>query len=318
MPLIDLPIEELKCYQGRNPIPKDYEQYWESAIAKMKALEGNVTMTKADFQVPIATCYDLTFIGVGGAKIYAKCVIPKSKGKKPGVVRFHGYTMGSDDWAELVKYAALGMVVANMDCRGQGGYSEDIVPIKGPSLFGHIVRGVQDNPDKLLYRDIFLDTAQLAGIVMDMEEVDETRVAAVGGSQGGALTIACAALEPRIKLALAVYPFLCDYKRVWEMDLAKDAFNGIHDYLRRFDPRHEHVDEFFETLGYIDLQHMAHRIKAEVIMVTGLMDTICPPSTQFAMYNKITSKKDVIIYPDFGHEFLPGWSSTELQYLMNL
>ena len=35
-------------------------------------------------------------------------------------------------------------------------------------------------------------------------------------------------------------------------------------------------------------------------MITGLMDNICPPSTQFAAYNKITSKKQMTIYPDFG------------------
>ena len=42
------------------------------------------------------------------------------------------------------------------------------------------------------------------------------------------------------------------------------------------------------------------------MMGVGLMDTICPPSTQFAAYNKITAKKSLVIYPDFGHEGLPG------------
>ena len=37
-------------------------------------------------------------------------------------------------------------------------------------------------------------------------------------------------------------------------------------------------------------------------MGVGLMDKICPPSTQFAAYNKITSPKSTAIYPDFGHE----------------
>ena len=41
-------------------------------------------------------------------------------------------------------------------------------------------------------------------------------------------------------------------------------------------------------------------------MTTGLMDQICPPSTQFAAYNKITSPKSVEFFPDFGHEALPG------------
>ena len=30
------------------------------------------------------------------------------------------------------------------------------------------------------------------------------------------------------------------------------------------------------------------------------------PSTQFAAYNKIKSKKDMLIYPDFGHEHIRG------------
>jgi cephalosporin-C deacetylase len=48
------------------------------------------------------------------------------------------------------------------------------------------------------------------------------------------------------------------------------------------------------------------------------MDNICPPSTQFAAYNKITSKKRTVIYPDFGHEGLPGYSDMEYQFFLGL
>ncbi len=53
-------------------------------------------------------------------------------------------------------------------------------------------------------------------------------------------------------------------------------------------------------------------------MFTGLMDTICPPSTQFAAYNKITSKKGVVIYPDFGHEGLPGEGDRTFNFMLGL
>jgi len=43
-------------------------------------------------------------------------------------------------------------------------------------------------------------------------------------------------------------------------------------------------------------------------MAVGLMDTICAPSTQFAAYNKITSEKDLVIYPDLAHETLPEFA----------
>ena len=231
---------------------------------------------------------------------------------------FHGYTWHSGDWFQYQSWTNQGFCVAALDCRGQGGLSEDVGGVKGNTHHGHIIRGLDDAPDKLLFRSLYLDCAQSAGIVMNMPEVDAARVGATGGSQGGGLTLACAALEPRIKRAAAMFPFLCDYKRVWEMDLAKDAYSEMNTFFRFFDPLHQREDEIFTTLGYIDNQHLAPRIKAQVLMITGLMDTICPPSTQFAAYNKITSQKEVIIYPDFGHEGIPMSPDTIFDFMCGL
>jgi cephalosporin-C deacetylase len=205
-----------------------------------------------------------------------------------------------------------------MDVRGQGGLSEDVGGVKGTTLRGQIVRGLSDHPDKLLFRQIFLDTVQLAKVVMSLPEIDPGRVSATGGSQGGGLTLACAALEPRIVRAAPLFPFLSDYKRVWEMDLARDAYEELTYYFRQFDPTHEHEDDIFTRLGYIDVQHLADRIKARVQMTTSLMDTICPPSSQFAAYNKIQSDKEMVLYPDFGHEDLPGHNDRVFQFLSEI
>jgi cephalosporin-C deacetylase len=153
---------------------------------------------------------------------------------------------------------------------------------------------------------------------MAMPEVDATRVAAHGGSQGGALTLACAALEPRIRKAAPVYPFLCDYRRVWEMDQAKDAYAELKTFFRHFDPRHEREDAIFTRLGYIDCQFLAPRIKASVLMGIGLMDSICPPSTQYAAFNKLGGAKEAVIYPDFGHEHLPGFNDRVAAFIGDL
>ena len=153
-------------------------------------------------------------------------------------------------------------------------------------------------------------------LMMDMPEVDPKRVGATGASQGGGLTLACASLVPEIKRVATVFPFLSDYKRVWEMDLAKDAYFELQDYFRKFDPLHKREEEIFNKLGYIDVQHLAPRIQGKVLMSVGLMDTVCPPSTQFAAYNKITAEKSLRVYPDFGHEGLPG-NSDEIFKFMN-
>ncbi len=319
MPLIDMSLEELKKYNGSSPCPSDIDEYWERAIAEMKATDSKVELIPAEFQVPFAECFDLFFTGVKGARVHAKYLRPKQiEEKHPAILQFHGYSGNCGDWNDKLNYVALGYSVAALDCRGQGGKSEDVGGVKGNTFNGHIIRGLDQSADDLLFRQIFLDTAQLGRIVMDMPEVDETRVGAMGGSQGGALTLACAALEPGVKKLAPVYPFLCDYKRVWDMDLAKEAYAELKNYFRQFDPRHEREEEIFRKLGYIDLQNLVKRIQGEVFMNVGLMDSVCPPSTQFAAYNKINAKKTMDIYPDFGHENIPQMMDRVYAFMMSL
>ena len=317
MPLLfDMPYEDLIFYDGTNPRPDDFDIYWDRSLAVMKSINPRVELVPASFQTDFCECFHMTFTGIGGARVYAKLIKPKNIDQPgPAVVMFHGYSMNSGDWFSKLGYVAQGYTVAAMDCRGQGGRSEDQGGVQGWTLNGHIVRGLDDDPNNLLYRSIFLDAAQLAGIVMDMPEVDETRVGATGGSQGGGLTLACAALEPRIKRAAPIFPFLTDYQRVWEIDQDVNAYQELRDWFRRFDPRHEREQEVFTRLGYIDVQHLANRIQGEVLMAVGLMDEICPPSTQFAAYNKITAPKSLVVYPDYGHEDLPDIHDKVYQFM---
>ena len=320
MPLsFDMPLEELATYQGRNPRPADFDSFWDQSLAELAALDPQVELTPAEFESAVADCFHLYFTGTGEARVHAKLLRPKaSQGPHPAVLMFHGYAGSSGDWFSKLGYVAQGFTVAALDCRGQGGLSEDRGSVTGPTLNGHIIRGLVGPPEQMLFRNIFLDTARLAQIVMAMPEVDENRVGAVGGSQGGGLTLACSALEPRIRRAAPLYPFLCDYRRVWEIDLAADAYAELQDYFRRFDPLHEKEEAVFEKLGYIDVQHLSARIRAEVLLGVCLMDTICPPSTQFAAYNKITASKSLLLYPDFGHELPPGHEDRVFQFLGQL
>ena len=319
MPLVDMPLAELEKYAGRTPKPTDFDEFWDAGLAEMRAVDPEVEKIPHPFQQSIADCFELRFTGVGGARIFAKLLIPKKlESPAPAILGFHGYSANSGDWADKLGHVANGAVVAFMDCRGQGGRSEDVGGVVGTTLNGHIIRGLSDKPENMLFRQIYLDCAQLATIVMEMPEVDANRVGAMGGSQGGGLTLACAALEPRIKKVAPTFPFLCDYQRVWEMDLATQAYSELKNYFRNHDPRHEREAEVFYQLGYIDVQHLAPRIQAEVLMATGLMDTITPPSTQFAAYNKITSTKRQILYPDFGHEGLPGWNDIVFEFFNSL
>ena len=318
MPLVDMPLEKLKTYMGISPCPDDFDEFWDSSLEEMRAIDPKAEFIPKASKSVCADFFDLYYTSTKGARIHAIFARPKSvSGKIPAVLKFHGLSGSCGDFTSLLQYVSQGFCIAALDCRGQGGISEDVGG-HGNTFSTPFSRGLDGDPKDLLCRDLFLDTAMLARIIMGLDYVDETRVGVTGGSQGGALTIACAALVPEIKLAAPIYPYLSDYKRVWAMDLDKGAYEGIRYYFRNSDPTHAREDEVFMKLGYIDIQNLAPRIKAKVMMSTGLMDTTCPPSTQFAMYNKITSEKSVVIYPDYGHEGLKGNSDLVFEFMCQL
>ena len=320
MPMLDMPLGELEKYKGINPVPADFDEYWERALAELDNQSLEYELEPIDFSAPGIKCDYLYFTGVGGARVACKFLRPeKIDGKIPGIAMFHGYSGHSGSWVSKLPYAYAGYAVLAMDVRGQMGYSDDTLSVSGNTLRGHIIRGLESGvPEELFFRNVFLDTAQAARILMSMDFVDENRIGTTGASQGGALSIACAALESRVKMAVSIYPFLSDYKRVWEMDLCKEAYEELNYYIRFKDARHKNIDNIFKTLGYIDVSNLAPRIKGETYMFLTLLDSVCPPSTQFAIYNKINAKKSCEIYPNHGHEVLPESDELIFEYFKRL
>ncbi|KIC04587.1 cephalosporin-C deacetylase [Ligilactobacillus ruminis DPC 6832] len=68
---------------------------------------------------------------------------------------------------------------------------------------------------------------------------------------------------------------------------------------------HKNEDEFFRLLDYVDVKYLAENIKAEVVMVVGLKDTVVFPKTQMAAFYRIKSRKRLLVLPEYGHEYLP-------------
>lgn len=304
MPLsVDMPLEQLKKYEGISPKPQDFDLYWSRSLEELKELPKKFRIEKNDFETPYCECFDLYFQGVEDATIHVKYLKPKNikEGEKiPAILEFHGYGGCSKDWTYKLPYVACNIAVFSMECRGQMGDSTDSFGVDNHFRTCNLIRGVM-TPENLYYKKVFLDAVRLAEIVMGFEFINNKNVGTMGYSQGGGIALALAALRPDIKSVFAVYPFLSDYLRCWNMDTGA-AYEEIKDYFRQRDPQHKKEKEFFNNLGYVDIENMAHWIRADVTMTTGLMDKTCPPSTQFATYNKLVCRKRHLIFPDYGHE----------------
>ncbi|HEM6116566.1 TPA: acetylxylan esterase [Streptococcus suis] len=294
-------LEAMQTYRGRQELPEDFDSFWEKNIASLPETIFHVVEEK-DFNTPNIRCIDLYFNGTNKGNVYARCVFPKVDQKVPVIFHFHGYMGQSPDWSVLFSYAALGYGVVAMDVRGQSGRSLDNATFNGNTVKGQIIRGMVDGPDHLFYKDVYLDVYSLIEIVSQFEEVDENRLFSYGGSQGGALALVAAALNPKIQKCVTVYPFLGDFKRVLELGNHSEAYDELFRYFKFHDPFHKTEEDILNTLSYIDIKNFSHLISCPVKFVTCLDDNVCFPSTQYAIYNRLTTEKEHLLLPEYGHD----------------
>ncbi|HEO4275183.1 TPA: acetylxylan esterase, partial [Streptococcus agalactiae] len=99
-----------------------------------------------------------------------------------------------------------------------------------------------------------------------------------------------------------VYPFLSDFRRVLDLGNVSEPYDELFRYFKYSDPFHKTENSVLKTLAYIDVKNFAHRISCPVVLLTALKDDICPPSTQFAIFNRLTSTKKHLLLPDYGHD----------------
>jgi len=93
-------------------------------------------------------------------------------------------------------------------------------------------------------------------------------------------------------------PFLCHFRRATTV-VDTDPYNEIARYCKTHRGSSESV---YNVLSYFDGMHFTPRISARCLFSVGLMDTICPPSTIYAAYNRLKAPKEMLIYDFNNHE----------------
>ncbi|MFF1574318.1 acetylxylan esterase [Leifsonia sp. NPDC058292] len=304
MPLSDLSIDELTVYRPEVAQPADFDAFWRDTIAEARSLGDAVVLAPASTPITELIVEDLTFPGFVGEPVRAWVSRPKDAVHPlPAVVEYQGYGGGRGLPGERVLWALSGYVHIVMDTRGQGsawGTGGDTPDPhgSGPALPGYMTRGI-DDPADYYYRRVFTDGVRLVDAVRELPFVDADRVAVTGGSQGGGIAIAVAALSDGLRGVMPDVPFLCAFRR--GADIAPSMpFGEIAKYLSVHRGK---TDRVFETLSYFDGVNFARRIHTPALFSVALMDDIVPPSTVFAAYNSLaTEDSEIAVYPFNGHE----------------
>ena len=285
--------------------PADFVQYWARAKRELAAVDPQYKLIKVDSLATKARdCFLVEMRSLGNVLVRGWLLTPKKPGKYPAVLTVQGFSytllpnrIFNDD----------NIVSFGLNIRGHE-YSNDNI---NPGFDKFLTYQIGDK-EQYIYRGAYMDCVRAIDFMFSQPNVDTTRVGVTGGSQGGALTFATAALcGKRIKAAAPSIPFLSDFPEYFKVALWPS--NVWRDYGKAH-PKFG-VAGVLNTLSYVDIKNLAPWVTASVFMSVGLVDRTCPPRINFAAYNRLKTEKKYVIYPESDHQ-LPNKSSLPIDQFL--
>lgn len=303
MAMFDLPLSELESYRPEVQVPEDFDEFWRSTLDEARSFDLGLRLERESAPLRHVEAYDVTFAGFGGHPIKAWYTRPAGVSEPlPAVVNYIGYGSGRGLPWDHTLFPSAGYAFLRMDNRAQGwsplwrGDTPDPVG-HGPAVPGVMTRGLE-GPHTYYYRRLFTDAVRAVDAARALPGVDPGQVVVSGVSQGGAMAIAAAALEPEVRAMLADVPFMQHVRRAVELvDTA--PYSEVRAYLMA---QRDAVERTWHTLSYFDGVSLAARGSAPSLWSVALMDQTCPPSTVYASYNRYRGEKSIEVYPYNGHE----------------
>ena len=281
MPLFDLPLSELESYAPEIPIPTDLVPFWTDTLAEACSHDLALTRTPYDNKLALIETDDVTFAGFGGTPVKAWLHRPAgASGPLPTVVQYHGYSGGRGFPHATTTWAQAGYAHLVMDTRGQGwsaggpSGTPDWAPTAGLNHTpGFMTSGITD-PQDYYYRRVYTDAVRLLDAARALPEVDPDKIIVAGGSQGGGITIAAAALAAMSGIPLVGsapdVPFLCHFRRAVGLT-DRLPYGEITQYLAAW---RDHADQAYATLAYFDGAVLGRLASAPTLFSVALMDAV--------------------------------------------
>ena len=280
--------------------PFDFIEFWEDAKTenakipidpKLRLLAGRCTSKVNVYELNIQN-YRL------GSRIYGILCVPKQKGRYPALLRVPG--AGVRSYSGLVQDAEKGMITLEIGIHG--------IPVTMEnSFYNDLLSGALHNyqyfnwehRDSVYYKRVYLGCFRAVDYIFTMNEFDGTNIGVLGISQGGALAIATAALDKRVKGLVAFYPALCDLTGYlhgraggWPHLFKNPSDVGI-------------VKRQIQTSRYYDTVNFAKILKTTGFYFWGYNDRVCPPTSTFSAYNVISAPKQLKIMEECTHFAYP-------------
>lgn len=223
-------------------------------------------------------------------------------GSLPALLTTHGAGVCDSDLPKTCAGAELGFLSMNINAHGMvcgqpqsyyRGVADTFTDLfKTYSCFQ---RGKYDL-ETLYFVEMYLRHKRALDVLCAQKQWDGRNLIINGVSQGGALALACAALDKRVTAICAGVPALVDCTSPYTL---KNWF-GI------LDENPENVRKISSTMRYASLCNFAGKTKAAAYFTAAYLDRSCHPATVYAGYNLYGGPKKMHDAPLCHHGNVPN------------
>lgn len=304
MNAIEMRIDELNRYSPNRIAPPELKEFWERT--KAEAIETDFSSDKVEKATYMRNMkvYEVHYEGFSNTRIHGLFMLPKDASKEnpcPCIIRFPGYTSDKGAPNDYTDWIMMGVAVFSVDVRGQGGATGNRLGSTHGMTKGWVTEGLLDLENSY-YKAVAVDALRAVSWVSKQQEIDTSRIGAMGASQGGGLAMLVTALHEAVSMTIADVPGMC------HVDYGVLHSTGTLSEVAEFCRKHpEKLDHVLYNLSHFDLLNLANRIQVPVLMSVGLKDPVCTPEQIFPAYHAIPSvDKKLEIYPFTGHTVEPA------------
>ena len=294
------------------PVPDDFDQFWADQKTQLAKVPISPKLTPVEVSDAGIECFDVQLDCLGGAPVSGYFGRPKDAkpGSLPAILWVHGAGVRSSSLGNAVSGAGRGML--SMDINAHG-----IANGKPAAYYEELSQGAlkdyrhsgRENRDTIYFRGMYLRLVRAIDFLASQPEWNGKTLAVVGHSQGGGQALAAGGLDPRVTVIGTGVPAICDHT-----GRAIGRINGWPKLVPMGDDgKPEPLS--LEASRYVDAVNFASRCKADAIMSVGFIDRTCPPTTNYAAYNLLQGKKQVINKPLMGHSATPDIHHAFLEFI---
>lgn len=283
--------------------PADFDSFWQTAIMEARSVTLNPTKRLLPERcTKDVNVYEVSFNGMrDGMKVYGILCVPVKAGQYPALLRVPG--AGVRPYGGDVYTASQGVIVLEIGIHGipvtmQQGIYDDLLH---NALNGYWESNLDDR-DKNYYKHVFLGAVRSLDYIAECTDWNGKELGVTGSSQGGMLSLVCAALDPRVTFYAPVHAAMCDHTA----SLKGIACGWPHYFYYEVKAKGVQgldavTKKKVEQSRYYDGVNFARRIKANGWFSFGYNDEVVPPTTAWATYNMVTAPKSMTVYQQTGH-----------------